>query len=116
MQERLAYEVYLNIQLVRIFSSGAHLGEVETEKSTITLKYATDAERISKSQLYIMQIEEFWTNEQTIRQTDEWSKYYMTPGQSDQSIECECPKLYAIQNYFQSTHAFSTVFFIDEYL
>ena len=36
MQERLAYEVYLNIQLVRIFSSGAHLGEVETEKSTIT--------------------------------------------------------------------------------
>ena len=48
MQERLAYEVYLNIQLVRIFSSGAHLGEVETEKSTITLKYATDAERICK--------------------------------------------------------------------
>ena len=46
MQERLAYEVYLNIKLVRIFSSGAHLGEVETEKSTITLKYATDAERI----------------------------------------------------------------------
>ena len=26
------------------FSSGAHLGEVEIEKSTITLKYATDAE------------------------------------------------------------------------
>ena len=48
MQERLAYEVYLNIKLVRIFSSGAHLGEVETEKSTITLKYATDAERIFK--------------------------------------------------------------------
>ena len=48
MQERLAYEVYLNIQLVRIFSSGAHLGEVETEKSTITQKYATDAERICK--------------------------------------------------------------------
>ena len=47
MQERLTYEVYLNIKLVRIFSSGAHLGEVETEKSTITLKYATDAERIS---------------------------------------------------------------------
>ena len=46
MQERLAYEEYLNIKLVRIFSSGAHLGEVETEKSTITLKYATDAERI----------------------------------------------------------------------
>ena len=46
MQDRLAYEVCLNIQLVRIFSSGAHLGEVETEKSTITLKYATDAERI----------------------------------------------------------------------
>ena len=52
MQERLAYEVYLNIQLVRIFSSGAHLGEVETEKSTITLKYATDAERICKFSKY----------------------------------------------------------------
>ena len=46
MQERSAYEVYLNIKLVRIFSSGAYLGEVELEKSTITLKYATDAERI----------------------------------------------------------------------
>ena len=32
MQERSAYEVYLNIKLVRIFSSGAHLGEVEIEK------------------------------------------------------------------------------------
>ena len=49
MQERLAYEVYLNIKLVRIFSSEVHLGEVETEKSTITLKYATDAERISET-------------------------------------------------------------------
>ena len=28
------------------FSSGAYFGEVEIEKSTITLKYATDAERI----------------------------------------------------------------------
>ena len=46
MQERSAYEVYLNIKLFRIFSSGAYLGEVEIEKSTITLKYATDAERI----------------------------------------------------------------------
>ena len=46
MQERSAYEVYLNIKLVRIFSSWAYLGEVEIEKSTITLKYATDAERI----------------------------------------------------------------------
>ena len=46
MQERLAYEVYLNIKLVRIFSSGAYLGEFEIEKSTITLKYATDTERI----------------------------------------------------------------------
>ena len=48
MQERSVYEVYmyLNIKLVRIFSSGAYLGEVEIEKSTITLKYATDAERI----------------------------------------------------------------------
>ena len=36
----------LNIKLVRIFSSRAYLGEVEIEKSTITLKYATDAERI----------------------------------------------------------------------
>ena len=51
MQERLAYEVYLNIKLVRIFSSGAHLGEVETEKSIITLKYATDAERIINQKL-----------------------------------------------------------------
>ena len=29
MQERSAYEVFLNIKLVRIFSSGAYLGEVE---------------------------------------------------------------------------------------
>ena len=36
----------VSIQLVRIFSSGAYLGEVELEKLTITLKYATDAERI----------------------------------------------------------------------
>ena len=48
MQETSAYEVYLNIKLVRIFSSGAYLGEFEIEKSTITLKYATDAERIWK--------------------------------------------------------------------
>ena len=40
------YEVFLNIKKVRIFSSGAYLGEVELEKSAITLKYATDAERI----------------------------------------------------------------------
>ena len=46
MQERSAYEVFLNIKKVRIFSSGAYLGEVELEKSAITLKYATDAERI----------------------------------------------------------------------
>ena len=46
MQERSAYEVYLNITLVRIFASWAYLGEVELEKSTITLKNATDAERI----------------------------------------------------------------------
>ena len=46
MRETSAYEVYLNIKLVRIFSSGAYLGEFEIEKSTITLKYATDAERI----------------------------------------------------------------------
>ena len=46
MQEASAYEVYLNIKLVRIFSSGAYLGEFEIEKSTITLKYATDAERL----------------------------------------------------------------------
>ena len=52
MQERSAYEVYLNIKLVRIFSSGAYLGEVELEKSTITLKYATDAERICKFSKY----------------------------------------------------------------
>ena len=48
MQETSAYEVYLNIKLVRIFSSVAYLGEFEIEKSTITLKYATDAERICK--------------------------------------------------------------------
>ena len=46
MQEKSAYELYLNIKLVRIFSSGAYLGEVEIEKSPITLKYATDAERL----------------------------------------------------------------------
>ena len=46
MQERSTYEVFLNIKLVRIFSSGAYLGEIELEKSVITLKYATDAERI----------------------------------------------------------------------
>ena len=48
MQETSAYEVYLNIKLVRIFSSGAYLGEFEIEKLTITLKYATDAERLFK--------------------------------------------------------------------
>ena len=48
MQERSAYEVYLNIKLVRIFSSRVYLGEVELEKSAITLKYATDAERIKR--------------------------------------------------------------------
>ena len=47
MQERSAYEVFHNIKLVRIFSSVAYLREVEIGKSTITLKYATDAERIS---------------------------------------------------------------------
>ena len=36
MQETSAYEVYLNIKLVRIFSSRAYLGEFEIEKSTIT--------------------------------------------------------------------------------
>ena len=46
MLERLEYEVYLYIKLVRIFSSGAYLGKVEIDKSTITLKYKTDAERI----------------------------------------------------------------------
>ena len=48
MLESSAYEVFLNIKLVRIFSSGAYLGEVELEKSAITLKYATDAETICK--------------------------------------------------------------------
>ena len=48
MQERSAYEVFLNLKKVRIFSSGAYLGEVELEKSAITLKYATAAERICK--------------------------------------------------------------------
>ena len=51
MQERLAYEVYLNIKLVWIFSYGDHLGEVEIEKSTISLKYARDAKRIFCSRL-----------------------------------------------------------------
>ena len=46
MQDRSTYEVFPNIKLVRILSSGADCGEVEIEKSTITLKYATDAERI----------------------------------------------------------------------
>ena len=39
-------------QISPIFSSGAYLGEVELEKSTITLKYATDAERICKFSKY----------------------------------------------------------------
>ena len=69
MQERLAYEVYLNIKLVRIFSSGAHLGEVETEKSTITLKYATDAERIcTKLQVDLYEVKEY--NLQVADRTD----------------------------------------------
>ena len=38
--------VFLNIKLVRFFSFGAYLGEVNIEKSTITLKYATDADTI----------------------------------------------------------------------
>ena len=46
MQQRSAYEDFLKIKLVQIFSCGAYLGEVEIKKSTITLKYATDAERI----------------------------------------------------------------------
>ena len=44
MQEKSAYGLFLNIKVVRIFSSGANLGEVEIEKSSITLKYATEAE------------------------------------------------------------------------
>ena len=46
LRKKYAREVGIWIKLVRIFSSGAHLGEVEIGKSPITLKYATDAERI----------------------------------------------------------------------
>ena len=64
MQEASAYEVYLNIKLVRIFSSGAYLGEFEIEKSTITLKYATDAERIcSFDILFIFNIHNYMQRE-----------------------------------------------------
>ena len=40
------HEVFLNIKLVRIFSSGAYLGEVKLEKLTIALKYTMDIKRI----------------------------------------------------------------------
>ena len=49
MQERSVYELSLNIKLVRIFSSGTYSGDVEIEKSPITLNYAMGAERIYKN-------------------------------------------------------------------
>ena len=42
----LVYGLFIGIQLVRIFSSMLQKGEVNLEKSAITLKYAMDAERI----------------------------------------------------------------------
>ena len=47
MQETSVYEDFLSIKLVLNFSSGAYLGEIKLEKLTITLKYASDTERIS---------------------------------------------------------------------
>ena len=44
----LVYDLFIGIQLVRIFSSMLQQGEVNLEKSAITLKYAMDAERIYK--------------------------------------------------------------------
>ena len=46
MQERLGYEVSISLKLVRIVSSRAKIGEIKLEKFAITLKYATDMERI----------------------------------------------------------------------
>ena len=42
----LVYGLFIGIQLVRIFSSMLQKGEVNLEKSAITLKYTMDAERI----------------------------------------------------------------------
>ena len=41
------HDQFISIQLVRIFSSMLEQGEVNLEKSAITLKYAMEAERIS---------------------------------------------------------------------
>ena len=43
----LVHDLFISIQLVRIFSSMLQGGEVNLEKSVITVKYAMDAERIS---------------------------------------------------------------------
>ena len=40
------YDLIIGILLVRIFSSMLQEGEINLEKSAITLKYAMDAERI----------------------------------------------------------------------
>ena len=42
----LVYDLFISIQLVRIFSSMLQEGEVNLEKPAITLNYAMDAERI----------------------------------------------------------------------
>ena len=42
----LVHDLFIGIHLVRIFSSMLQEGEVNLEKSAITLKYAMDAERI----------------------------------------------------------------------
>ena len=45
--KNLMHDLFISIQLVRIFSSVPQQGEENLEKSVITLKYAMDAERIS---------------------------------------------------------------------
>ena len=42
------HDLFISIQLVRIFSSMVQEGEVKLEKSAITLKHAMDAERLCK--------------------------------------------------------------------
>ena len=60
----LVYDLFIGIQLVRIFSSMLQQGEVNLEKSAITLKYAMDAKRICK----------FWNNSFLCRISSRFSK------------------------------------------
>ena len=56
----LVYGLFIGIQLVRIFSSMLQKGEVNLEKSAITLKYAMDAERICKFSKYQFSVPNFF--------------------------------------------------------